>query len=206
MKSNTAVVHLQKDPVMARIISQYTLAPLGDASAVDVFGDLISSIISQQLSIKAADAIEKRVRTLMADERLTPQSILDADQESLRGCGLSYAKIKYVRSAADAALSGLVDFENLDRLSDEEVISELVQIAGVGQWTAEMMLMFSLQRPDVFSVGDLGLRNAVSRLYGVDRDDRVAILQLSERWAPYRTMASRYLWASLENTPTVAKT
>jgi DNA-3-methyladenine glycosylase II len=96
-----------------------------------------------------------------------------------------------------------VDFAGLKNKNDEEVIAELVQIVGVGQWTAEMLLMFSLQRPDIFSVGDLGLRSAISKLYGIDRENRAAILELSQQWSPYRTLASRYLWASLENTPKI---
>jgi DNA-3-methyladenine glycosylase II len=110
-----------------------------------------------------------------------------------------------MRSAADAALSGLVDFEALASRTDEEVAVELLQIVGVGQWTAEMLLIFSLGRPDVFSVGDLGIRTAISRLYGIDREDRAAMAKLAEKWSPYRSLACRYLWASLENKPVMQK-
>src|SRR5690606_7388660 len=103
-------------------------------------------------------------------------------------------KVRYVKSAADAALSGLIDFTNLKNISDQEAIAELVQIAGVGQWTAEMLLIFSLGRPDVFSIGDMGLRNAVAALYGLDKKDLPAITKLAEQWSPYRSLACRYLW------------
>jgi DNA-3-methyladenine glycosylase II len=201
MHDTHAIDHLRLDLQLGKLIQSYQLKPLRQPETIDIFSDLVGSIISQQLSVKAADAIEKRVLAALPPEGLTPTTILTADQETLRSCGLSYAKIKYIRSAADAVLSGLVNFDNLGSLPDEEVIQELVQISGVGRWTAEMLLIFSLERPDVFSVGDLGLRNAVARLYGLDREDRGAISLLAEAWSPYRSLASRYLWASLENTP-----
>lgn len=192
--------HLSQEPTLAKVIASYP--PLKDLQpSRDIFADLVSSIISQQLSVKVADVILQRVRALLPNDAITPQTILKADQEALRACGMSYAKIRYVRSSADAALSGLVDFEKLPEKSDEQAVAELVQISGVGQWTAEMLLIFSLARPDVFSIGDLGLRSAVSKLYGVDREDRVKILKISEQWSPYRSLACRYLWKSLDNKP-----
>jgi DNA-3-methyladenine glycosylase II len=119
----------------------------------------------------------------------------------LRAVGLSYAKAKYVKSVCEHALSGDVDFEGMRNLPDEEIIAELIKIKGVGRWTAEMFIMFSLNRPDVFSLGDLGLRNAVAKLYNVDRDDLAAIEKISQKWKPYRSLASRYLWKSLDNAP-----
>ncbi len=193
--------HLQTDPVMADLINRYHLSPLKQPDEVDVFAHLVGSIISQQLSVKVADVIEARVYALLPHKKVTPQAILDLDTEAARACGMSYAKVRYVKSAADAALSGLIDFTNLKNISDQEAIAELVQIAGVGQWTAEMLLIFSLGRPDVFSIGDMGLRNAVAALYGLDKKDLPAITKLAEQWSPYRSLACRYLWASLENTP-----
>lgn len=204
MSINKAQKHLSKDSVLAKVISSYP--PLDELVPVDdVFADLVESIISQQLSVKVADVILRRVRAKLPNDVISPQTILAVDQEELRACGMSYAKIRYVRSSADAALSGLVDFKKLQDKPNEEAVAELVQITGVGQWTAEMLLIFSLARPDVFSIGDLGLRSAVSKLYEVDREDRPAILAISEKWAPYRSLASRYLWKSLDNKPSVGQ-
>lgn len=198
-----ALIHLRQDAVMAELIEKFPVPLRAEAEVTDVFVDLVESIISQQLLVRVADVIMARIYNLVPKHQLTPESILAVDPEALRACGVSYAKIKYIRSAADAALSGLVNFAGLKTKNDEEVVAELIQIVGVGQWTAEMLLMFSLQRPDVFSVGDLGLRTAIFKLYGIERENRVAMLELSERWSPYRTLASRYLWANLENTPKI---
>src|SRR5690606_34952945 len=122
---------------------------------------LIGSIISQQLSVKVADVIEERVYKLLPGRQLLPSHILAMETEDLRACGVSYAKVKYMKSAAEAAVSGYVNFAKLPQLSDEDVIAELIKIHGVGKWTAEMLLIFGLHRPDVFSIGDLGLRTAV---------------------------------------------
>lgn len=190
--------YLSQDPVMARLIKQHP-QPAAILSGGDPFVELVESIISQQLSVKVAKVLTGRVYALLPNQQLTPQAILNLDQEAIRGCGISYAKIRYIRSTADAALSGLVDFKNLDKKSDAEIVAELVQIVGVGQWTAEMLLIFCLGRPDIFSVGDLGLRSAISTLYGLDREDRATIVKLAERWSPYRSLACRYLWMSLDN-------
>jgi DNA-3-methyladenine glycosylase II len=206
MTVSSSIAHLQQDPVMAELINNHhlpQLSPSTDGAAIFQF--LFESIISQQLSVKVADVITARVYGLLPDGLATPQAILGLDQEQIRDCGVSYAKIRYIRSAADAAVSGLVDYQNLLNQSDEAVIAELTQIVGVGRWTAEMLLIFGLGRPDVFSVGDLGLRNAVAKLYGLDRDDRSGIAQFAEQWSPYRSLASRYLWASLNNTTVIQK-
>lgn len=165
----------------------------------DYFDDLISSIISQQLSTKAADTIYKRFVKVVKVSPPTPSAILSADKETLRAAGLSYSKISYIQGIADAVKSGEVKTKELDNLADEEVMKTLTALKGVGTWTAEMFLMFSLKRPDVFSVGDMGLKNAISNLYKIDKNDTESILKLSQTWSPFRTYASRYLWKSLEN-------
>jgi DNA-3-methyladenine glycosylase II len=197
----TAVTHLRNDPIMSGLIDSYDPPAWRDQRTVNLFTDLIESIISQQLSTKVADVILARVYQLLPQHQFTPRAVLELETETVRACGVSYSKIRYFKAVAQAALDGSVDFDHLDQLTDEEVVASLTQIVGVGPWTAEMMLIFSLHRPDVFSVGDLGLRTAVSKLYGIDREDRVAILGVSRQWSPYRSLASRYLWLSLNNSP-----
>lgn len=163
------------------------------------FEDLVSSIIGQQLSNKAADTIYSRFLKKLKVRKPKPDKILEMEDDSLRECGISYSKIKYIKGLSNAVLNKDLEMEKLSEMTDEEVVKELTKIKGIGEWTAEMFLMFSLKRPDVFSVGDLGLRNAASNLYGVDRDDRDSIEKVSLRWKPHRTSASRYLWRSLDN-------
>lgn len=203
--------HLKKDPVMAGLIEVHGPLPIREGE-VDLFTDLVETIVQQQLSEKAGGTIWGRVKELFAplpykaQERqvsekvvLVPKAVLEVGDGDLREKGISYSKIRYIKGVAEAVLQSEIDLESLWNLDDEGVVRELVKLKGVGRWTAEMMLMFSLRRPDVFSVGDLGLRTAVSKLYGVDRDDWEAIEKVSLRWKPYRTMASRYLWKSLDN-------
>ena len=195
---NKAIVQLSRDPVMKQLIEKYEL-PGWDYEG-DLMYELIDAIIGQQLSVKAAAAIRQRFYDLWP-QKPTPAQILKKNDDELRALGFSYAKARYVKSICQAVIDKTVDFESLRGRSDEEIISELIKIKGVGRWTAEMFIMFSLGREDVFSLGDLGLRNAVAKLYGVERDDLKAIEKISEKWKPYRSLASRYLWKSLENTP-----
>lgn len=161
---------------------------------------LYSSIISQQISVKAADAILQRFLTLVGDPH-SPTCVLAHDIEDFRAIGLSRQKANYIRSIAELTQNGTVRIDHLDDLSDTEVVAELVKIKGVGQWTAEMFLMFTLARPDVFSVGDLGLLNATKKLYHAPDMTKEELLKLSEQWSPYRTTAALLLWHSLDNKP-----
>lgn len=204
-----------KDPIIKQLIKKYPAPKFTDRSEF-LFYELIESIISQQLSIKAADTIFGRFKELFTnrhpelvsgshempkrvrhDSFPTPKQVVAMEDEKLRACGLSFAKISYVKSVANAFISDLIDLEKIKEQSDEEVIEDLTQIRGVGRWTAEMILIFTLKRPDVFSIGDLGLRNAITKLYGIT--DRKEMLTLSEQWKPHRSTASWYLWRSLEN-------
>lgn len=199
-KSNSsAILHLSKDPVMKTLISTY--GELFFDWESDLYEDLIDSIISQQLSVKAAATISKRFKALYGETFPTPKEILAMPDDNIRECGISYSKIKYIKGIAEAIEKKEIDLEKLPKLRDEEVIAELTKLKGIGRWTAEMTLMFTLKRLDVFSMGDLGLRNAVSRLYHVDRDDLEKIEKISKKWSPYRTIAARYLWKSLDNLP-----
>jgi len=198
-KHDKATIHLSKDPIMKTLIDTYELP--GWAYDKNLFLELVESIIGQQLSVKAADTITKRFKVAVGSNTPTPEQILAVDDDTLRAAGNSYSKIKYIKGICTAVINKEVDFESLRDMEDEEVIAELVKLKGVGPWTAEMFLMFSLGREDVFSLGDLGLRNAVAKLYGVDRDDLKKIEEISQQWKPFRSLASRYLWKSLENTP-----
>ncbi|MBA3724002.1 MAG: DNA-3-methyladenine glycosylase 2 family protein [Candidatus Levybacteria bacterium] len=189
------------DPIMHALSIKYPAPQFEDRSAM-LMQSLIKSIISQQLSVKAADTIYKRFVDLFSSNTFPgAKVILAMDDEMIRSAGLSYAKITYVKSVANAFVSDLIDIEKVRKQSDEEVITELTQIKGIGRWTAEMILIFTLQRPDVFSIGDLGLRNAIIKLYGIT--DQKEMVKLSENWKPYRSTACWYLWRSLENTPKV---
>ena len=167
----------------------------------DTFVDLIDAIVSQQLSVKAAASIFARVEALFPEGGMTPAALAAIDGEKLREVGLSRAKVRYVQGIASAVLAGEFDPSHLDALDDEEVIGELIRLKGAGRWTAEMLLIFSLGRTDVFPVGDLGIRTAVARHYGIEREAHEEILAIAERWRPYRSLACHYLWKSLAKVP-----
>ncbi|TQV89248.1 DNA-3-methyladenine glycosylase family protein [Aliikangiella coralliicola] len=164
-----------------------------DVEKSDPFDTLISSIISQQLSVKAAATIESRVRKL-AGKQFRPTKLLKISSEDLRGCGLSTRKTEYVLGIADAVKRRKLNFKKLVDASDEEVTQKLVELRGVGQWTAEMFMIFSLGRMDVFSVLDVGLQRGMRILFGDEACDLQAMTTLAERWQPYRSVASWYLW------------
>ena len=187
------ILHLSADPVMSEIIKRYGLFDW--RASGNLFEDLISAIVGQQLSVKAAASIWKRFEDLIGE--VNPENVLSKSHDQLRGVGLSNSKVKYIQGVANSGF----DFERISKLSDEEVMKELISLKGVGPWTVEMILIFTLGREDIFSIGDLGLRNAVSKNYGVDRDDLDEILKISQKWSPYRSYASRYLWKSLDNAP-----
>ena len=157
------------------------------------FSALLRSIVSQQLSAKAAATIWKRLSELLGPGAPRPRRLLEIDAEQLRACGLSNAKTRYVRALAEAFESGPLHRARLADRSDEEVIKLLTQVPGIGVWTAEMFLIFGLGRIDIFSIGDLALRNAVCRVVGRELDAG-AIESHAERWSPYRSVASLYLW------------
>ena len=199
LRDKPALKHLEKDPVMKELTRKYRAPSLARKNNNNIFLDLIETIINQQLSGKAADAILERFKNIFGRKRIEPRNVLEVADKSLRASGLSFPKIKYIKGLCLAILDKTVDIENLDKLSDQEATQELTSIKGIGPWSAEMMLIFSLNRPDVFSVSDLGLCTAVSRLYKIDRKDKKAIERISQNWSPYRSYACWYLWRSLEN-------
>ncbi|AKD05780.1 Fe-S cluster assembly protein HesB [Pontibacter korlensis] len=190
------------DPIICEIIEQGQ--PLKSSRSEDLYLKLLSAIISQQLSTKVAAVIFRRFRELFPEEYPHPQLVLEAPDDVLRGAGLSFQKIGYVRNVAAFAADGNLKHATIDAMEDEDLIRHLTQIKGVGRWTVEMLLMFALERPDVFPVDDLGIQNAMKRHYGLETSGkalRVQMQEIAEKWRPYRTIASKYLWQSLDNIP-----
>ncbi len=169
----------------------------------DHYGALVRAIVGQQLSTKAARSIFVRLTERFEGRTPTPQEVLADEPEELRAAaGLSRAKVSYLRSLAEHSLSGELELERLDELPDEQVISELVAVKGIGVWSAHMFLMFHLQRPDVLPVGDLGIRHAIERAYDLSEiPDAATMERIAAPWRPHRTLACRYLWRSLDNEP-----
>ncbi len=161
-----------------------------------------ASIVGQQLSTKAAATIYGRMIELWGGRTPTPQELLDTDPEAIRAAGMSRPKVAYLRDLAEHVLSGELELDRLNELTDEEITAELTAVKGLGVWTAHMFLIFHLQRPDVLPVGDLGVRNAVKRAYELDElPDPAEMTELAEPWRPHRSLASLYLWRSLDNEP-----
>ncbi len=196
------IAHLKRnDPVLKTVIEGIKLRELTFTRGR--FEALVEAIVSQQLSVKAADTIFERFVGLTPGKRFpTPKQVLAIPSPRMRKCGLSRMKVSFIKDLARKVQDGTVDFKKMDSWSDEEVIEHLTQVKGIGRWTAEMFLIFSLGRDDVFSYGDLGLRNAMRALYNMrTHPTEKRALALAAKWAPYRSLASRYLWASLKNTP-----
>ncbi len=190
-----AEAHLQAaDPALARLIA--THGPCTLQPHPDYFMTLIRSIVSQQISVKAAATIHARFFALMPD--VTPAAVLALDEAAMRGAGLSAAKARYVRDLTTKVAAGVVDLARIDQKPDEAIITELVQVAGIGRWTAEMFLIFSLGRLDVLPVDDLGFRTAAQRVYGLPTlPDKAKLAALAVPWHPYTSIATWYLWRSL---------
>lgn len=189
-----AEVHLcQSDPIMADLIEQHGPCSLPERP-FEPFHTLTTSIISQQLSAKAADTIERRVAQLVPSPFL-PVDMLRVSTEQLRAVGLSLRKAAYIHELAGRVIDGRLSFEALASTDDESVIAALVEIPGIGRWTAEMFLIFGLKRPNVLALDDVGLQRAVRLLYG----DCCALAHLSPAWRPFSTVASWYLWRHLDS-------
>ncbi len=190
--------HLAKaDPIMKRLIAKHGHCPLA-AREFQPFHMLANSIISQQLSTKAAATIKLRVGALVGVPFET-RKVLSVAAEKLRGAGLSQAKTRYIRELAAHVNDGKLDFDAIISLDDESVIEKLIIVPGIGRWTAEMFLLFVLKRLAVLAVGDAGLQRAARNLYGKKRKSETLLLRVAEAWRPYRSIASWYLWRSLES-------
>lgn len=190
--------HLKKnDPILAVIIKK--VGVLEWKIGGNYFLDLASSIVQQQLSIKAGDTIWKRFIALFPDNKPTPELVAVIDGQKIRDAGISWSKISYIKDLAKHVLESGIVFEQFEIMTDEEIVAELVKVKGIGRWTAEMFLMFTMGRPDVFSYGDLGLRRAIQKLYGFEKEPtKEEAEKIAGKWKPYRTIACRYLWRSLE--------
>ena len=193
-----ACQHLRNcDSVMAAIIAEvgpFTLRPERNR-----FGMLVRSIISQQISVGAARSIRRRLEELIAPAKLTPEALLRLDVAQLRSVGLSPQKAAYVHDLASKASSGTIELRTIGRLADEAVIDQLVQVKGIGRWTAQMFLIFALGRPDVFPADDLGIRAAIQGRYGFDElPNKPTSLEIARPWRPFASIASWYCWRSLD--------
>ena len=193
------------DPVMRRLVDEQ--GPLDEEQRrrgrpLEPYGALVRSIVGQQLSTKAARSIYERLTGLFGGRTPTPAELLAADPEEVRLVGLSRPKVAYLRSLAEHVESGELELARLSELSDDEVSEQLTAVKGLGQGTADMFLIFHLGRPDVLPVGDLGIRRAVERAYGLPEiPDAARLTEIGEPWRPNRSLASLYLWRSLDNEP-----
>ncbi len=186
----------KKDPQLGKIISQVGIIQLKPPRAH--FESLINSIVSQQLSTKAAATIHKRFSQAIENE-ITPQKILSTPLDILRGAGLSGQKAKYMAALAEAFIENTDAYERIHELPDEEVIKLLTEIKGIGVWTAQMFMMFNLLREDIFPIGDLGIRKSMEKhFYGSEKQEHQILIERAELWAPYRTVACFYLWRGLD--------
>ncbi|MCR4324141.1 MAG: DNA-3-methyladenine glycosylase 2 family protein [Candidatus Curtissbacteria bacterium] len=193
--------HIKKaDPILFRASKGLELWPL--TKSENYFWDLVRKIIGQQLSVKSAAAIASRFQELYGAD-FSPEAVIETRDEKLRKVGLSGTKVSYIKGLALAVNDKELILAGIDKLSNEEIIEELTKIKGIGPWSAEMFLMFSLARPDVFSLGDLGLRRAMERLYEIEDLKLAQMEEMSLVWSPYRTYASMTLWKTLANEPQI---
>jgi DNA-3-methyladenine glycosylase II len=189
---------MKRDKILRRLITQFR--DTGIISRGDPFLTLVRSIIGQQISVAAAQAVWNRVEVLL--KRVTPKNILVMDDIRLRECGLSYRKIEYVKDLSEHFLKQGLAKANWQALDDETVIRDLTAVRGIGQWTAEMFLIFNLKRPDILPLDDIGLLRAISLNYfSGEKVTRSQAREVAENWAPYRTVATWYLWRSIDPIP-----
>ena len=198
-----ALAHLQKtDPRMGALIDIYPAPEF--KKHTNYYHELVDSIISQQLSVKAARMIEGRFKDLFSGNYPSPEQILEKDVEELRAVGLSRPKARYIQDLAVKILDGTVTFDSINELSNDEIIAELTKVKGIGVWTVHMFLMFCMGRLDVLPTGDLGIRNGIMKLYElghVPTEREVELIAEENKWSPYESVASWYVWQSLDNTP-----
>jgi len=195
-----AINHLKRaDPVMADVIARVGRCTLSPRTEWTHFDALVRAIVYQQLSGKAASTIHGRVLVLIGDGSETPRKIINTTHEQFRAAGLSNAKARYVRNLAEHVLDGSLPVDSLHDLTDDEIIEALVQVKGIGRWSAQMFLMFRLGRPDVLPELDLGIQKGMQKAYRLRRlPTPKQVLRRGAKWAPYRTIASWYMWRILE--------
>ncbi len=194
-----AISHFRKtDPMLYELAK--SIDPFVLEKSHNHFIRLVRAIVGQQLSVKAAATIFGRFEKLFKKE-INAAEILKLHKDDMRACGISYPKAKYIKDLAEKVHTKELLLETLEEADESTIIENLTKVKGIGTWSAEMFMMFALARPDVFSVGDLGLRNAMIKLYGLTKPTNEELLKISEKWSPYRTYACRILWQSLNNSP-----
>lgn len=205
MSYNKAITHLKKDPILKKVIENSL--EIKPSLEFDLYHYLLDSIVSQQLSVKVADIIFNRVLDLFPDRYPEAKQLIALDDEILRKAGLSYRKVSYLKNVAVFSLDHSFDFEFLQKMTDEEIINYFISIKGVGKWTVQMLLMFPMDRADVFPIDDLGIQTNMKNLYGLVSDKKipnslskkelkVALEKIATNWKPYRTLASKLIWNS----------
>lgn len=194
-----AINHFKKaDPLLYELAK--SIDPFVLEKSPNHFVRLVRAIVGQQLSVKAASTIFGRFEKLFKKD-INAEDILKLKDDDIRACGISYSKIKYIKDLAQKVRDKELLLETFEEADEETIIGNLTKVKGIGIWSAEMFLMFALARPDVFSVGDLGLRNAMIKLYGLENPSNEKLIKISTKWSPYRTYACRILWQSLDNSP-----
>lgn len=194
--SEIAKILSERDPVLKQIIASVP-AEIKPTPSIDIYIDLLNSIASQQLSIKVVEKIWHRFLDLFPDQYPHAEQVVALDHQQLRAVGFSNSKANYIRNVAEFSLENRMDFEYLNELSDDEIIKYLTQIKGVGKWTVQMILMFPMDRPNVFPIDDFGIQSKMKQWYKIDLENkelRAKLLEISETWDPYKTLACKYLW------------
>jgi DNA-3-methyladenine glycosylase II len=195
--------HLAKnDPQLAAVIKKY--GPCSLTTHSDHYAELVSSIVGQQLSTKAGNTIWRRVLDVFDGKMPTPEQLIKVDTERLRACGVSYAKVGYMKDLATHIIDGRLNMPHISKLPNDEIIRELTAVKGIGQWSAHMFMIFSLGRLDILPVGDLGVRKGAMMLYGLKdlpNGKTLEKLAFDNSWSPYESVAAWYLWQSLDNAP-----
>lgn len=195
------LLHLKKDKILFKAISDLDIEIRPELD-LDIYHSLLSSIVSQQLSTRVVKIIWQRFTDLFVDGYPDAESLLSKEHQLLRGIGLSNSKASYVKNVAAFYLENDMSFDYLQTMSDDQIIEYLSQIKGVGKWTVQMILMFPMDRPNVFPVDDLGIQNSMKSLYEIDLEKKELKKRMNEislKWEPYRTLASKYLWKIMES-------
>jgi DNA-3-methyladenine glycosylase II len=194
-----ALKHFKKvDPLLYEVAE--SIDPIVLEKTSESFVRLVRAIVGQQLSVKAASTIFGRFEKLFK-KKINAVDILKLKDDDIRACGISYPKIEYIKDLSEKVHTKELILESFENADEETIIENLTKVKGIGIWSAEMFLMFALAKPDVFSVGDLGLKNAMIKLYGLKNPSKEKLIKISQKWSPYRTYACRILWQSLDNAP-----
>jgi len=192
-----------KDPILAKAIESVP-NEIKPAPGIDVYYSLLNSIVSQQLSVKVAKVIWHRFTELFEDQYPKAEKVLLKEDDELRGIGLSRQKTKYINNVAQFSLDNDISFDYLNKMEDDEIIKYLAQIVGIGKWTVQMILMFPMDRQNVFPIDDLGIQNNMKAWYGVKfekKELKEKLTKIAKKWEPYKTLACKYIWASGNNIP-----